>query len=129
MSVSFNAHGNPTGRHIERRCSRTRYWYVGPGAAVLIAATYLMRRLVDSSPLNEVRLFEGFASFKHEGARTSHADDVRALRDVVWRRGDRGRIVGPNALKRNCADVLQSAFTVAGMDLGVPAVVLVEDEL
>ena len=36
LSVSFNAHCKPTGRRIERREIRTRYWYVGPRAAVLV---------------------------------------------------------------------------------------------
>ena len=45
LSVAYSMDGNPTGRRIETRrridtCRReTRYWYVGPGAAVLTAAT------------------------------------------------------------------------------------------
>ena len=40
LSVAFSKDGNPTGRQIETRrridtCRReTRYWYIGPGAAV-----------------------------------------------------------------------------------------------
>ena len=130
LSVAFtkDKDGNPTGRQIEKRGGDTRYWYVGPGAAMMVAATYLVRQLSDSVPVNEVRLFEGFASFKGKGSRSSHVDDVCALRDVVWGRGSRGRIVGPDELRMSEDDDLRSAFAVAGMDFGIPAVVLVEGE-
>ena len=158
LSVAFSKEGNPTGRRIERRRrietgqAETRFWYVGPGAAVLIAATYLLRRLHDANPVNEVRLFEGFASFKSKRTRTSHAnpvnevrlfegfasfkskrtrtshvEDVMALRDVAspaWGRGNRGRVVGLDDLKAKSGDVLRSTFVVEGMHLGIPAVVL-----
>ena len=128
LSVAFTKDGNPTGRRIEIRGRDTRYWYVGPGAAMMVAATYLVRQLSDSVPVNEVRLFEGFASFKRKGLRSSHVDDVCALRDVAWGRGGRGRIVGPDKLRMSGDDDLRSAFAVAGMDLRIPAVVLVEGE-
>ena len=80
----------------------------------------------DSKPEKDIRLFEGFASFKRRGSRSSHADDVCALRDVVWRRGHRGRIVGPDKLRMGGDDVLRSAFKVAGMELGIPAVMFVD---
>ena len=134
LSVAFSKDGNPTGRRIEARRrvetgrTETRFWYVGPGAAVLIAATYLLRLLHDTNPVNEVRLFEGFASFKSKRTRTSHVEDVMALRDVAWGSGNRGRVVGLDDLKARSGDVLCSAFAVAGLDFGIPAVVLVEEE-
>ena len=134
LSVAFSKDGNPTGRWIETRRRietgqrETRFWYVGPGAAVLIAATYLLRRLHDANPVNEIRLFEGFASFKSKRTRTTHVEDVMALRDVAWGRSDRGRVVGLDDLKARRGDVLHSAFAVTGMDLGIPAVVLLEEE-
>lgn len=134
LSVTFSMDGNPTGRQIEMRrridtCRReTRYWYVGPGAVVLTAATYLLFQLKQANQENQIRLFEGFASFKSNPPPSSHVDDICALRDVVWGRDSRGRIVGPDELKLNCDDVLRSAFEVAGMDFGIPAVVLVEEK-
>ena len=84
LSVAFNEYGNPTGRIIERRESRTRYWYVGLGCSVLVAATYLLRSIHEANPRREIRLFEGLASFKPKGVRSSHSDDVLKLRKVVW---------------------------------------------
>ena len=126
LSVAFNAKGNPTGRRIEKRGSRTRYWYFGPGCVVLVAATYLLRELYAASPSRQVRLFEGFVSFKEQRVPSSHAGDVAELRNVAWSRGQTpGRVVGPDELKAEEGDILCSAFAVSGMDLGVPPVVVV----
>jgi len=124
LSVAFNERGNPTGRRIERRGKQTRYWYVGLGCSVLVAATYLLRSIHDAQSKREIRLFEGFASFKPKGIRSSHRDDVLNLRRVIWD-GDPtyGRIVAPWRLAASPDHRLQSAFVVAGMDFGVPPVV------
>ena len=128
LSVAFNANGSPTGRKIEKRGRETRYWYVGAGAATLLAAMHLLRRLHDSmDPEREVRLFEGFASFKSKGAHSSHAADVSKLRCVAWGECSTGGIVGREGLKMRPDDILLSAFAVSGMDFGVPAVVVVDD--
>lgn len=123
LSVAFNVNGNPTGRSVERRKSETRYWYVGLGCSVLVAATYLLRAIHDFSPKREIRLFEGLASFKPKGVPSSHSNDVLKLREVVWRKSESGRIVSLDNLKASDNDHLQSAFLVAGMDFGVPPVV------
>ena len=126
LSVAFDAMGNPTGRRIEKRGSDTRYWYVGPGCAVLVATTYLLRDLYEANLTRQVRLFEGFVSFKEQGSPSSHTNDVADLRNIVWGRGQTpGRVVGPNGLKAEKDDFLCSAFAVSGMDLGVPPVVVV----
>lgn len=124
LSVAFNEHGNPTGRVIERRESRTRYWYVGLGCSVLVAATYLLRSIHEADPRREIRLFEGLASFKPKGVRSSHSDDVLKLRKVIWDGGSKsGLIVPREKLGASPKHRLLSAFLVAGMDFGVPAVV------
>lgn len=125
LSVAFNADGNPTGRKIEKRGTQHRYWYEPAGAAVLLATMHLLRRLHDMRPSREIRLFEGFASFKPQEACSSHADDVLNLRSVV--RGEKGIIVDEDGLKMRDDDILLSAFAVSGMDFGIPAVVVVED--
>lgn len=126
LSIAFGPNGNPVGRRCERRGRDTRYWYFGLGCGVLIAATYLLREVHDLSRKREVRLFEGFASFKPTGSRSSHKDDVLALREVAWSRAaGRGYIVDPSDLKLNEEDEVFSAFRVAGMDFGVPPVVVV----
>jgi hypothetical protein len=124
LSVSFNEHGNPTGRSIEKRDSRTRYWYVGLGCSVLVAATYLLRAIQDDNPNRDIRLFEGIASFKPKGVRSSHSNDVLNLRKVIWNDSSTsGLILPPEKLATSPRHKVLSAFVVAGMDFGVPAVV------
>lgn len=124
LSVAFNEHGNPTGRVIERRGSQTRYWYVGLGCSVLVAATYLLRAIHDANPKREIRLFEGLASFKPRGVRSSHSNDVINLRKVIWDSDSKiGFVMPAEKLAASPKHQLLSAFLVAGMDLGIPAVV------
>lgn len=126
LSVAFAASGNPVGRAVERRERQTRYWYVGLGCAVLVAATYLLRALHDAPRTREIRLFEGLVSFKDEERPTSHCNDALALRAVIWEpHVASGRVVAPNALLFNMSDTIVSAFAVAGMDFGIPPVLLI----
>ena len=127
LSVAFSASGCPTGRTIEKRGSDTRYWYSGAGASTLLAATHLLRRLYDMRSDRKIRLFEGFASFKPKGNRSSHATDVAKLRKVAWGESDEGKIVGPGALRMCGSDTLRSAFATAGMDFGIPPVVVLHE--
>ncbi len=130
LSVAFTPGGNPTGRRIEKRGARTRYWYVGLGCAVLVATTYLLRQLYECGSEREIRLFEGFVSFKEKGVKSSHSKDVADLRSVAWNLDHvPGEVVGPDQLKVNPDDRLCSAFAVAGMDLGVPPVVVVSSDV
>ncbi len=125
LSVAFNAMGNPTGRSIERRENQTRYWYVGPGCSVLVATTHLLRAIYDVTPSREIRLFEGFASFKPKGVRSSHCEDVLRLHKVIWEgESALGCIIPAEQLLVSPDHRLQSAFFVAGMDFGVPPVVV-----
>ena len=92
----------------------------------MVATTYLMRTLVTSEPNAEIRLFEGLVSFKERGIGSSHCADVLGLRAVVW--GDstlQGSIVAPERLAMSETDRVTSAFAVAGMDFGVPPVIVV----
>ncbi len=124
LSVAFNEHGNPTGRVIEKRESQTRYWYVGLGCSVLVAATYLLREIHDANPRREIRLFEGLASFKPKGVRSSHANDVINLRKVIFDGGSKsGFVVPAEKLAASSKHRVHSAFLVAEMDFGIPAVV------
>ncbi len=124
LSVAFTAEGNPTGRAIERQGSKTRYWYVGLGTTVLLAATYLLRDLAERGASSDVRLFEGFVSFKTAGEKSNHERDVVSLREAVWQAGNRpDTIHAPEQLRLNTTDRLCSAFRVAGMDFGIPPVI------
>jgi hypothetical protein len=126
LSVAFNSAGNPTGRSIERRKKQSRFWYVGLGCSVLVAATYLLRAVQDAAPQREIRLFEGLVSFKPRGISSNHAADVLLLRKVVWEPDSGlGCIVSANQLATSPEDRLQSAFLVAGMDFGIPPVIAI----
>lgn len=127
LSVAFAPNGNPTGRRPERRDTLHRYWYNGLGTAVLTSATYLMRAITDCSWRRDVLLFEGFVSFKTPERRSSHVGDTARLRDVVNApESFPGAIIGPAGLVAMPGDSVASAFAVAGMDYGVPAVVLID---
>lgn len=126
LSIAFNADGNPTGRSIEKKNGKTRYWYMQGGAVTLLATMHLVRDLYEMRPTREVRLFEGFASFKRKETPSSHADDVSNLRRVAWGEYDKGKIVEGEALKMRDEDILVSSFSVLGMDLGIPPVVVAD---
>lgn len=126
LSVAFGPNGNPIGRSVEKRNGQTRYWYVGLGCSVLVAATYLLRSINDLPVTREIRLFEGLVSFKQKSIPSSHTQDVTALREVIWTHDpSKGRIVSPEALVSNQGDRVFSAFRVANMDFGIPPVVAV----
>ncbi len=122
LSVAFDAKGNPKGRSIEKRNSKTRYWYVSLGTAVMVAALYLMKAIMDSRPSTEVRLFEGFVSFK-KSKKSNHSQDVLLLRDIVKNGLDKA-IIMPESIKLDPSDHIQSAFLVTGIDLGVPPILV-----
>ena len=128
LSVAFNSRGNPTMRSMERKPgSQPRAWYTAPGSSVLVAATYLVRQLAEVETSRQIRLVEGFASFKPKGVPSSHVDDVNRLRGVAWQLPNAcGRILAGEELKDAPTDRLESAFDVAGMDFGVPPVVVVD---
>lgn len=92
----------------------------------MVAATYLLRSISDLGSNGDVRLFEGFASFKPKGQKSSHANDVLGLRDIAWAKSDKGRIISPEQLGRHQYDKLESAFKVSGMDFGVPPVIVLD---
>jgi hypothetical protein len=123
LSVVFDKKGNPTGRKFERHERKTRYWYCGLGCGVMVAAIYLIRNLERASRRKEVRLFEGFVSFKDGNDKSDHLQDVIRLRSLVKASKSRNRsIIPPDQFKYCNGDQLSSAFTVAGLRIGVPPV-------
>ncbi|RZN34786.1 MAG: hypothetical protein EFT35_09035 [Methanophagales archaeon ANME-1-THS] len=126
LSVAFDKDGNPKGRSIEKHNGKIRYWYLCPGCTTMVAALYLIRFIVQSKPESEVRLFEGFVSFKDSTKKSNHSKDVIMLREVVENPlmfSD--SIISPAGLKMDESDILQSAFLVAGIDAGVPPVIMI----
>ena len=127
LSVCFNKNGNPTGRLIEKESlngkTTTRYWHSGLGCSVMVAAMYLIRGLSEAVGASEVRLFEGFVSYKDRSIKTDHQADVELLREVVKDpkhfadcivRAD--SLCGPG-------NRIVSAFKVCGVDCRIPPVI------
>ena len=124
LSVAFTAQGNPCGRLFEMRGQNTRYWYSGSGCAVLVATMYLLRAMDLAGPSRQIRLFEGFVSFKDKALKSDHASDVKALRDIAWHPDKhRQAILPPDQLARP-TDTISSAFEVIGLDYGIPPVLV-----
>jgi hypothetical protein len=128
LSVAFDKNGNPKSRKIEKRDGKTRCWYVGPGSTVLLAATYFLRRIMDSNPTANIKLFEGFVSYKDRGKTSDHLKDVKLLRRVIMSPSVLRHCKEPHELKLHEDDILESAFKVAGMDFGIPPVIQATDE-
>lgn len=125
LSVAFDANGNPVGRSCERFRGQTRYWYVGPGAVVTLSTIYLLNSLASSFRENDLRIFEGFVSFKKKAS--DHAYDADLLRTAV--QGGRDRInaqfFAPCDLKQNSSDQLMSVIELDGRDIGIPPVITI----
>jgi hypothetical protein len=126
LSICFDPRKNPKGGTVEREGNISRYWYVGAGCVVMTAAMYLIRDIheaIKDLPNTEVRLFEGFVSFKQSS--TNHETDVIDLREMVRNAAkNQDSIYGPDRLKLAEDDEICSAFRVAGLDFGVPAVIV-----
>ncbi len=123
LSVAFDKSGNPNGRSIERQGGKTRYWYNGLGCAVMVAAMYLVRAIHECCPKQDVRLFEGFVSYKDPNLESDHLRDVRLMRKVAKDPvAHADSIIHPGSLNI-AGDQLVSAFCVAGIDCGVPPVI------
>ena len=88
----------------------------------MVAALYLIKAITDSNPPKEVRLFEGFVSFKSKGKASNHSKDVMLLRNAVKKPGPES-IISPENLIMNETDEISSAFKVGGMDYGVPPII------
>jgi hypothetical protein len=124
LSVCFAVSGNPTGRWIEKEDEKCRYWYVGAGCAVMVAATYLVRKICDAKPAVPIRLFEGFVSYKNRDTKSDHAYDVKLLREVVQEHeAFASCIFSADQLKQKPDDELVSAFEIIGLKCGIPAVI------
>ena len=125
LSVTFNRDNNPTGRACDVKGSQRRYWYIQPAPPLIFFAGYLLKELkewVNFHGQCEVRLFEGFVSFKEQGSKSDHLEDVKALRDAVWD-PKQCQIFVPERLKRRESDYCESAFGFMGMDFGIPPVI------
>jgi hypothetical protein len=125
LSVCFDSKGNPKGRLVDKSGKGVRYWYLGLGCGVMVATMYLIRTICeDARVIVPIRLFEGFVSYKTSSLPSDHRDDVCRIREVVRDPAKfSNSIYGADKLKQDPTDELFSAFRVAGLDCGVPAVI------
>ena len=129
LSVAFRENGNPTRRVCDTQDGRHRDWYVNAGATTLIAAGYLLLAVHRCQRQREVRLFEGFVSFRHPDDRptnraqriASHIADVWALRNAVWNHAN-ANIFGPGELQQDPNDHIESAFSFLDGDIVPPVI-------
>jgi hypothetical protein len=114
LSVAFDKYGNPKARAYEKQGNKTRYWYAGPVCAVMVAAMYLMKKVFDSNPSNEIRLFEGFVSYKSREEKSNHLRDVERLRESIRDpKKFRDCFIEPNSLAIDQDDTIESVFKVS----------------
>lgn len=124
LSVAFDSRGNPTGRACELHNGQARYWYVGAGAIVTLAAMYMIPALDLAFKGKELILYEGFVSFK--ARKSTHQGDAALLRDtVVHKERNSARFIDPSAFKQKPSDVIRGAFEVQGINSGVPPIIAV----
>ncbi|MBI4283927.1 MAG: hypothetical protein HY663_05600, partial [Chloroflexi bacterium] len=121
LSVAFDKSGNPKRRKIDFN----RPWYFNSGCTVMVATMYLMWKLCNHCPPVEVRLFEGFVSFKNKGAQSNHLGDVERLRDTI-KHQETQNFYDPKKLAEDECDNVMSAFKLMNMDLGIPPVIKVD---
>jgi hypothetical protein len=128
LSVTFDKSGNPKSRSIEKEGGKNRLWYVGPGCAVLVAGMYLIKELYDSHPSGDVRLFEGFVSYKSKGTKSNHSKDVELLREAIKAAQTKSRrIIKPEEIRTDPDDTIKSAFEVMGLaEIGIPPIIKID---
>jgi len=115
LSVAMKG-GNPVGRCFEKKGGKTRYWYVGAGAAVALAAVRFINELKNCGSKARIHLFEGFLSFKNGNStnedgddnkvvknRKGHKEDAEELMELFKNRNEKnknGKICTPHALDK-----------------------------
>ena len=120
LSVAFNEKGNPTHRSTDRKDGKMRDWWYNAGASTMVAAGHLLRK-VRARGNREVRLFEGFVSFKSQDNTSSDIEDAQALRDAILCSKER-RTYSPCELKAEGSGDPESAFP--DIYCGVPPVIV-----
>ena len=73
LSSAFDQQGNPQPRGDFERVPKPRWWSLGPGASMSLAAMHFLKRFIDEVPENtRCHLIEGFVV----GADSGHDADV-----------------------------------------------------
>lgn len=129
LSVAFDKSGNPKSRSMEKEGGKNRLWYVGPGCAVLVAGMYLIKELYDAHPSGDVRLFEGFVSYKSKDTKSNHLEDVELLREAIKAAKNKSCcIIKPEEIMTDHNDIIKSAYEVMGLvDIGIPPIIKIDE--
>jgi len=133
LSCGFDDKGNPAvRRNIERRGSKTRGWHSNRGGAVtFIAACVFLRKLLEKLYCDndknlfkecDIRLFEGFVSFKNDDD-NSHERDCKRMNETIEKiRKGRGCLVVPSVefndgslVGKKYEGEIKSIFWILGM--------------
>ena len=128
LSVAFTKDGNPTLRICDSQDGKKRRWYVNAGGTTLIAASWFLRELKECQGQREVRLFEGFLSFKSRNTvpknkharEEAHKEDVGELKKAVWTRKNAKIFDREDIGVEGC--YLRSAFHFLDKDLIPPVI-------
>ena len=144
LSVARQEDGAPAARSFEKRGSEHRYWHEDGGATTLLAAQFLLHKLYEcQTRKREVRLFEGFVSFKNESTesspatshedteerppRNSHERDVLKLKRAVWI-GDNAKVSDPRNCLLDPGDRIESPFPFLERNL-IPPLIFIDPDL
>jgi hypothetical protein len=134
--TSLDTDGNPVGRRgieIEKLTkTKTRYWYVGAGAAVTLSALNFLQQIKNNvSSKTKIYIYEGLLSFKNP-EKQSHCDDARdlyrAIINLAEQRPDEKSILGENQTSNNTN--MKFIGDYVGIHLkngGMPAVIKVSN--
>lgn len=115
LSMAFNHANNPTGRKVEKRDGKTRYWYQGLGCSVMTAAGLFLRTLSEANSPAIAYVFEGLVSFKDRA--TNHGDDAA---DLIR---NRKNIVNGTDLLAKESDRIISLMSLWGGDRAIPGLI------
>lgn len=98
LSAAFDTEGNPHARGAFEAAPKARWWSIGPGAAMALAAQYFLRAL-DQVATSDARhhLIEGFVAGADSGDDAEVAErlveSVISPQKATWHQPDGGRIV------------------------------------
>lgn len=98
LSAAFDAEGNPQARGVFETAPKPRWWSIGPGAAMALAAQYFLRAL-DQVSTSDARhhLIEGFVTGADSGDDAEVAErlieSVKSPQKATWHQPAGGRLV------------------------------------
>ena len=85
LSAAFNNAGNPQPRGDFEAIPKPRWWSIGPGATMSLAAMYFLKEICQRVPKEiSCNLIEGYVTGDESG---NHADVAESLLNNLWSAG------------------------------------------